>query len=107
MTRLALTPYQPLMQWMIFIGVLILAAVVAWDQGLFHLLLESDRSRISIVILVAFCGVPVHAALRLAILSRELEQVNEIRLLLERSTGKKLRLNAIPTYAIAMEPTKT
>ncbi len=80
------------MQWMIFVGVLILAAVVAWDQGLFNLLVESDRSRISIVILVAFCGVSIHAATRLTVLSRELEQVNQIRRLLEEHSGKRLCL---------------
>lgn len=63
--------HKLLLEWLIGMSVLIFAILIAWQQNLFNILLEGDRSYISIVILVAFLLVNFHVLSRVVVLSQE------------------------------------
>lgn len=86
------TAHNFLLRWLIFIGVIVTAAAVAWHQELFALLLENDPSRISIVILLAFVSMTGHAGWRIAELTRQLGAAHAARRLLEADGTAVLRL---------------
>jgi flagellar motor component MotA len=65
------TEHKLLLQWLIGIGVLIFALIIAWQQNLLGILLDGDRSRLSIIILLAFLVINFHVMSRVITLSRE------------------------------------
>lgn len=62
-----------LLVWMMIVGVIAFALVVASSEGLFGMLLEGDKSRISLLIGLLFALGMVHCARRAVVLSSELE----------------------------------
>lgn len=85
MNKTRYTEYGPLLQWMIGIGVLLMAVFIGWQEGLFTMLMEGDRSRLSLVILLAFVAVNGHVLARVIILSRERNAAHTVRGLLTDS----------------------
>jgi hypothetical protein len=65
------TEHKLLLEWLIGISVLIFALIIAWQQDLLDILLTGDRSRLSIIILLAFLVINFHVMSRVIILSRE------------------------------------
>jgi hypothetical protein len=65
------TEHNLLLEWLIGISVLLFALFIAWQQDLLGILLEGDRSRLSIIILLAFLVINVHVMSRVIVLSRE------------------------------------
>lgn len=65
------TAYAVFYRWLLFAGVALFACYLSWQNGLLTLLLESDSSRISLVILVFFLLATVHAGWQAMRLGRE------------------------------------
>ena len=65
------TEHKLLLQWLIGIGVLIFSLIIAWQQNLLGILLDGDRSRLSVIILLAFLVINFHVMSRVITLSRE------------------------------------
>ena len=62
---------QPLLRWMIFTGLTLFAAALMWRYGLFSLMLVSDRTYISSVILFLYVCACLHCFWRTVAISRE------------------------------------
>jgi len=63
------------LQWLMLLALLTFGAVVVWHQGLLEVLIRSDRSHLSLVILLLFVLASVFASARAWGLSRERERV--------------------------------
>jgi hypothetical protein len=61
----------PLLRWMIFTGLCVLAAVLLWRYGLIHLMLASDRTYISAVIVALYILTSLHCLWRTIAIARE------------------------------------
>jgi hypothetical protein len=86
-------PKGLLLQWLMFVGCLLIIGVVLWDLGLLAQLLENDPSYISALItfvaLVA-CG---HVGLRVVLLSSEFDAVGRIRERLAQAGATSLQVS--------------
>jgi len=63
--------HQVMLRWLILFGVIAVSLCVLWDQGLIMQVLDSDRSRISLVIMAVFVATTVHASYRAWQISHE------------------------------------
>jgi hypothetical protein len=61
----------PLLRWMIFTGLCVLAGVLLWHYGLIRLMLASDRTYISAIIGVLYIASSLHCLWRTAAIARE------------------------------------
>lgn len=61
----------PLLRWMIFTGLCVLAGVLLWHYGLIRLMLASDRTYISAVIGVLYIASSLHCLWRTVAIARE------------------------------------
>ena len=61
----------PLLRWMIFTGLCVLAGVLLWHYGLIRLMLASDRTYISAVIGVLYIVSSLHCLWRTIAIARE------------------------------------
>src|SRR5437868_15517925 len=62
----------PLLRWLMFTGVCAFGFVLVWYFGLFRLMLASDKTYISAIIVVLYLATCVHCFLRTMVISREL-----------------------------------
>ena len=60
------TDHLPLLRWLMFTGVCAFGFVMLWYYGLFHLMLSSDKTYISSIILVLYAATCVHCFVRTA-----------------------------------------
>jgi biopolymer transport protein ExbB/TolQ len=58
-----------LLLWLLFTGVLIFALFVSWQQGFLHTLYQTDRSHISMAIILIYIIVTFHCAKRISYVS--------------------------------------
>ena len=63
-------PYFIFLGWLWLAGLLLFAALVAWDTGLLPAVLANDQTRISVLLLILTALVSLHCAYRSYILSR-------------------------------------
>lgn len=68
----ATTEHGPFLQWLIFTGACVFAAVVLWEYGLIRLMVVSDRSYISSLIGVLYIGGSLHCLWRTIAIGREI-----------------------------------
>jgi len=68
---LAFALHQVMLRWLILLGVIAVGLCVLWDQGLIMKVLDSDRSRISLVIMAVFVATTAHASYRAWQISHE------------------------------------
>jgi MotA/TolQ/ExbB proton channel family len=61
----------PLLRWMIFTGLCVLAAVLLWRYGLIRLMLASDRTYLSAIICVLYIVTSLHCLWRTLAIARE------------------------------------
>jgi hypothetical protein len=54
------TDHLPLLRWMIFTGVCLFGFVLAWHFGLVRMMLNSDKTYISVIILVLYVAASLH-----------------------------------------------
>ena len=76
-----------LLQWMIFTGLCVFAAVLLWHYGLVRLMLVSDRTYISSVIAVLYIVTCGHCFLRTRAIAREGDAAKRCRAILASPEG--------------------
>ena len=72
------TDHLPLLRWLIFSGVCLFGFVLVWHFGLFRLMLASDKTYISLVILVLYLLSTAHCCWRTLVISRELDRAHRV-----------------------------
>ena len=77
-----------LLVWLSWMGLLAFAVAVAFDQGLAALLLQSDRSRISLLIGLLYLLGTLHCARRVFFVSTQLALAERAELLIKNGAGK-------------------
>ncbi|HYW63135.1 MAG TPA: MotA/TolQ/ExbB proton channel family protein [Bradyrhizobium sp.] len=75
----------PLLQWMIFTGLCVFAAILLWQYGLVRLMIASDRTYISSIICVLYVASSLHCLWRTLAIAREADASRETALVLDRS----------------------
>ena len=78
--------HLPLLRWLIFTGVCAFGVVLAWQYGLFHLMLASDKTYISAIIVVLYVAATAHCFVRTAAISRETDAAQRVFSLVSRGT---------------------
>jgi hypothetical protein len=78
--------HMPLLRWLIFSGICAFGFVIAWYYGLFHLMLVSDKTYISAIIVVCYVASSLHCLTRTAAISRELDGAHRVAALVSRGT---------------------
>jgi hypothetical protein len=68
----------PLLRWLMFTGVCAFASAIAWHYGLFHLMLASDKTYISLIIALLYVAASAHCLVRTATISRELDGAQRV-----------------------------
>jgi MotA/TolQ/ExbB proton channel family len=68
----------PLLRWLMFTGVCAFGFVLMWYYGLFHLMLASDKTYISAIIVVLYLATCVHCFVRTVAISRELDAAHRV-----------------------------
>jgi MotA/TolQ/ExbB proton channel family len=68
----------PLLRWLMFTGVCAFGFVLVWYFGLFHLMLASDKTYISAIIVVLYLATCVHCFIRTTAISRELDAAHRV-----------------------------
>src|SRR5215475_8115222 len=76
--------HLPLLRWLMFTGVSAFGFVLMWYYGLFHLMLASDKTYISAIIVVLYLATCVHCFVRTAAISRELDVAHRVAALVSR-----------------------
>jgi hypothetical protein len=72
------TDHLPLLRWLMFTGVSAFGFVLAWHYGLFRLMLASDKTYISAIIVVLYFATCVHCFVRTAAISRESDRAHRV-----------------------------
>src|SRR5258707_3131738 len=70
--------HVPLLRWLIFTGVSAFAFVMAWHFGLVRMMVNGDKTYISIIIAVLYLGTSLHCLLRTTTISRELDRAHRV-----------------------------
>jgi MotA/TolQ/ExbB proton channel family len=78
-----------LLQWMIFTGLCVFAAVLLWHYGLIRLMVVSDRTYISSLIAVLYIVTCLHCFWRTRAIAREAEAGKRCRAILSAPDGEK------------------
>ena len=68
----------PLLRWLMFTGVCAFGFVLVWYFGLFRLMLASDKTYISLIIVALYLATCVHCFLRTMVISRELDAAHRV-----------------------------
>jgi hypothetical protein len=68
--------HLPLLRWLIFTGVCVFAFVLAWHYGLVRMMVNGDKTYISIIIGMLYVGTSLHCLLRTTAISRELDKAH-------------------------------
>jgi hypothetical protein len=74
----------PLLRWLMFTGVCAFGFVLVWYYGLFHLMMASDKTYISLIIVVLYVAASVHCLIRTATISREMDSAHRVAALVSR-----------------------
>ncbi len=70
--------HLPLLRWLIFTGVCVFAFVIAWQYGLVRMMVNGDKTYISIIIAVLYVASSLHCLLRTSTISRELDKAHRV-----------------------------
>jgi hypothetical protein len=90
--------HLPLLRWLMFTGVSAFGFVLAWQYGLFQLMLASDKTHISAIIAVLYVAATVHCFVRTVTISRETDRAHRVFALLSRdTTGLRVTANDVLT----------
>jgi hypothetical protein len=77
----------PLLRWLMFTGVCAFGFVLVWHYGLFRLMLASDKTYISPIILILYVAACVHCLLRTMTISRELDSAHRVSALVSKGVS--------------------
>src|ERR1700719_3445459 len=76
--------HLPLLRWLIFTGVSVFAFVMASHFGLVRMMINGDRTYISIIIVVLYVLSSFHCLLRTTAISRELDRTHRVLALVSK-----------------------
>jgi hypothetical protein len=82
--------YAPLLKWLLVITLILVGVIALWHFGLIQGMLDTDRTKISLVILAIFAATSLHCMLQTIIVSRELIAGRKAREAIEASGGRKV-----------------
>jgi MotA/TolQ/ExbB proton channel family len=95
--------HLPLLRWMMFTGVCAFGAVLLWYYGLFRMMLVSDKTYISSIVVILYVATCIHCFIRTVAISRESDRAHRV-LSLVSSGGPSLRVSG--TDVLAPDGTK-
>jgi len=78
------TDHVPLLRWLMFTGVCVFGFVLCWYYGLFHLMLVSDKTYISVTIVGLYIAITFHCFIRTTVISREMDAANRVLALVSK-----------------------
>jgi biopolymer transport protein ExbB/TolQ len=82
------TDRTPILRWLIFTGVCIFGFVLLWHYGLFRLMMNSDRTYISLIISILYLLTTIHCLWRTQVISKELDSAHRVAAIVEKAPGK-------------------
>jgi MotA/TolQ/ExbB proton channel family protein len=74
----------PLLRWLMFTGVCAFGFILVWYYGLFALMLASDKTYISLIIVMLYIATSIHCLLRTMAISREMDSAHRVAALVSR-----------------------
>jgi MotA/TolQ/ExbB proton channel family len=74
----------PLLRWLMFTGICAFGFVLVWYYGLFALMLASDKTYISLIIVILYIATSIHCLLRTMAISREMDSAHRVAALVSR-----------------------
>jgi hypothetical protein len=83
--------HLPLLRWLIFTGVSAVGFVLLWRYGLFRLMVASDKTYISSIIVVLYAATCAHCFVRTVAISRETDRAYRVLSLVSQG-GPHLRV---------------
>jgi MotA/TolQ/ExbB proton channel family len=93
------TDFLPLLRWLILISLTVFGVAVLWHLGLIRLMLETDRTHVSSLILVLFVLTTLHCLTQTWVVSRELTAVRGFQDVLRGERGVLRALAGDPSSA--------
>src|SRR5579871_3831317 len=82
--------HLPLLRWLMFTGVSAFGFVLAWYYGLFRMMLVSDKTYISVLIVILYAATCIHCFIRTVAISRETDRAHRVLALV--SAGAPLKV---------------
>ncbi len=82
--------YVPLLKWLLLWVLIAFGTLVLWYFGLIGAMLESDHTRISLIIIAIFLAGSLHCLYQTIIVSRELISARKVRDAIEAARGRAL-----------------
>jgi hypothetical protein len=95
--------HLPLLRWLTFTGVCVFGFVLLWYYGLFRMMLVSDKTYISSIIVILYAATCIHCFARTVAISRESDRAHRV-LSLVSNGGPNLRVSG--TDVLAPDGTK-
>ena len=83
--------HLPLLRWLMFTGVCAFGFVLVWYYGLFRLMLVSDKTYISAIIVLLYAATCIHCFVRTIAISRESDRAHRVLSLVSHG-GPPLRV---------------
>jgi MotA/TolQ/ExbB proton channel family protein len=84
--------HLPLLRWLIFTGVCAFAFVLAWHYGLVRMMVNGDKTYISVIIGILYVASSLHCLLRTSTISRELDRTHRVLALVSKG-GPDLKVD--------------
>lgn len=83
--------YAPVLRWLLINCVVALALIALWQLGFLGAVLESDHTRISLLIFVVFALTTIHCLIQAIAVARELVAARKARATIEANSGSGFR----------------
>jgi len=84
--------YAPVLRWLLVNGLVLLALFALWQFGFLRVVLESDHTRISLLIFALFILTTIHCLIQSSAISRELVAARKARAVIEANPGSGFRI---------------
>lgn len=84
--------YAPLLKWILTNTLAVFALLALWHFGLIQRMFETDRTRMSSVILLIFLVTALHCLYQTVVVSRELVTARKVRETLNANGGRRLQI---------------
>ena len=84
--------YGPVLRWLMVNALVVLGLATLWQLGVLATVLESDHTRISLLILALFVATSVHCLLQSLDISRELTAARRVKAVIEAESATGFRL---------------
>lgn len=99
--------YAPVLRWLIINGLVVLALIALWQFGFLQVVLESDHTKISLLIFALFALTTIHCLIQVSSISRELVAARKARATIEANSGTGFRIagaRVVTGAGAALEP---